>query len=114
MRSLSATEKLMPSPWLPSRRVVSYISSSGFIQPANAGKELLRQIRLGCKSEKGTDATLLLTSTNGWDLRGAKKVQSLSLEPPITRMNTNWNFHDGSGTSTVPKQSKTMDSAAKV
>src|ERR1041385_3321214 len=31
IRILSITEKLMPSPWLPSRRVVSYNSTSGFI-----------------------------------------------------------------------------------
>src|ERR1035437_2046823 len=38
MRSLSITEKLMPSPWLPSRRVVAYISTSGFINiSAKAG-----------------------------------------------------------------------------
>src|SRR5262249_25263587 len=39
MRSLSATEKLTPSPWLPSRRVVSYISTSGFIGSRQHGKE---------------------------------------------------------------------------
>src|SRR5438309_2786397 len=39
MRSLSATEKLMPSPWLPSRRVVSYISTSGFIVSRQHGEE---------------------------------------------------------------------------
>src|SRR5947208_3993157 len=38
MRSLSATEKLIPSPWLPSRKVVSYISTSGFIVSRKDGK----------------------------------------------------------------------------
>ena len=32
IRSLSVAEKVIPSPWLPSRRVVSYISTSGFIE----------------------------------------------------------------------------------
>src|SRR5437667_9077627 len=40
MRSLSITEKLMPSPWLPSRRVVSYISTSGLMLTRDAGKEI--------------------------------------------------------------------------
>src|SRR5688572_17410279 len=66
MRSLSATEKLIPSPWLPSRKVVSYISTSGFINPAQAGKIVIRQIALACKLELNAFMVLAMEHSPGF------------------------------------------------
>src|SRR5262245_46597869 len=53
MRSLSATEKLMPSPCEPSRRVVSYISTSGFISVRRSGMKFVRHDPAIAKSKLG-------------------------------------------------------------
>jgi hypothetical protein len=52
---LSITEKLMPSPWLPSRRVVSYNSTSGFIVSRVKRAGICKTWRLNWKGGTGWD-----------------------------------------------------------